>query len=80
MLKFVCLLLMLLMTSGCCQLFGLCTSVNVHTSASSPDKFANSDLYDDFGPLASRGLQATADPGAGPTSAAIASPHNLFPD
>ncbi len=55
MLKFVCLLLMLLMTSGCCQLFGLCTSVNVHTSASSPDKFASSDLYDGFGSISFMG-------------------------
>jgi hypothetical protein len=46
--KFVCLLLMLLMTSGCCQLFGLCTSVNVHTRASFPDKFAGTDMHDGF--------------------------------
>jgi hypothetical protein len=51
--KFVCLLLMLLMTSGCCELFGVCTSVNVHTRASSPpDK------------LASTGLQGGHDPSA----------------
>jgi hypothetical protein len=46
--KFVCLPLMLLMTSGCCQLFGLCTSVNVHTRASSPDQFASKDMHDSF--------------------------------
>ncbi len=44
MTKYICMLLMLLMTSGCCELFGLCTSVNVHTSADSPDKVASADL------------------------------------
>jgi hypothetical protein len=46
MCKFICLLLMLITTPGCCQLFGLCTSVNVHTSASSPNKFASSHLFE----------------------------------
>ena len=27
-------------TSGCCQLFGVCTSASVHTSISSPQQFA----------------------------------------
>jgi hypothetical protein len=79
--KFVCLLLMLLTTSGCCELFGLCTSVNVHTSASSPDKFASSDLYDDFGPLASRAPQACAESGVRSASAVVVrDPHYLHPD
>jgi hypothetical protein len=38
--KLVCALLMLVMTSGCCELFGICTSVHVHTSAPSPNKIA----------------------------------------
>ena len=41
MLKLVAFSTMLLMLSGCCELFGICTSVNVHTSISSPDKFAS---------------------------------------
>jgi len=77
MYKFVCLILMLLMMSGCCELFGLCTSVNVHTSASSPDKFAGSDLYNDFGPLASHAL---AEPGVRPASEVISNPHYLPPN
>ena len=80
MCKFVCLILMLLMMSGCCELFGLCTSVNVHTSASSPDKFASSDLYDDFGPLAARAPHAYAEPGVRPASAVISDPRYLPPD
>ncbi len=43
MIKFVSVLLVLLMTSGCCELFGICTSVNVHTSAPSPNEFARTD-------------------------------------
>ena len=77
MLKFVCLLLMLLMTSGCCQLFGLCTSVNVHTSASSPDRFASSDSYGGFGPSASWGPQASAESGGRPVSAVVTNSHYL---
>jgi hypothetical protein len=80
MYKFVCLILMLLMTSGCCELFGLCTSVNVHTSASAPDKFASSDLYDDFGPLALRAPNASAEPGLRPASEVISDPHYLPPN
>jgi len=80
MLKFVCLLLMLLMTSGCCQLFGLCTSVNVHTSASSPDEFASSGLYDGFAPPPSWGPQASAESGGRPVSALVANSHYLSCD
>jgi hypothetical protein len=51
MLRVVCLALMLFMASGCCELFGICTSVNVHTRAASPDKIASLELQDGFGPL-----------------------------
>jgi hypothetical protein len=44
MLKLVAFSTMLLMLSGCCELFGICTSVNVHTSISSPDKFASAEF------------------------------------
>ena len=80
MCKFVCLILMLLMMSGCCELFGLCTSVNVHTSASSPDKFASSDLYEDFGPLASQAPDAFAALGVRPASLVISDPRYLAPN
>jgi hypothetical protein len=43
--KFICLLLMTLMTSGCCEVFGICTSVHVNTLAPSSDKFASSNSY-----------------------------------
>jgi hypothetical protein len=74
--KFVCLLLMLITTPGCCRLFGLCTSVNVHTSASSPDKFASSHLYDDFGPLALRG-QPSFESGERSASVVVSNQHYL---
>ena len=80
MCKFICLTLILLTMSGCCELFGLCTSVNVHTSASSPDKFAASDLYYDFGPWASQAPYASAEPGVRPASEIISGPHFLPPD
>jgi hypothetical protein len=59
MLKVGCLALMLFMVSGCCEVFGICTSVNVHTRATSPDKFASLslDLQDGFGPLPSSSNQ-----------------------
>jgi hypothetical protein len=59
--RFVWPLLVLLMMSGCCRVFGFCTSVNVHTSASSPNKFASSELHDGFDPLSSRDPQASAE-------------------
>jgi len=40
--KLFCLFLMLITMSGCCELFGICTSVNVHTSISSPQTLASS--------------------------------------
>jgi hypothetical protein len=78
--KFVCLFLMVLTMSGCCELFGICTSVNVHTSASSPNEFAGSGLYDDFGLLPPREPQASAVPGVKPASAVIVNPHYLTPE
>ena len=38
MLKIISLMIGLLMMSGCCELFGVCTSVAVHSSISTPDK------------------------------------------
>jgi hypothetical protein len=62
MVKFVCfiLILMLLTTSGCCELFGLCTSVSVHTSADSPNQFTGSDLQNGFKSSGLTGSSATA--------------------
>lgn len=65
MVKFVCVLLMLVMTSGCCEVFGLCTSVNVHTSASSPNKIARMDTNggtDRFAPQYAQLAQFTLKP------------------
>jgi hypothetical protein len=62
MVKFICMLSMLVMTSGCCELFGLCTSVNVHTSASPPSKFASLDINGAFDQAAPGYAQS-----AGPT-------------
>jgi hypothetical protein len=75
--KFVCLLLMVLTMSGCCELFGICTTVKVHTSASSPDKFADSGLYDDFGQLPWQLQQASAMPNVGPAGIVITNPRYL---
>ena len=43
MLRLACLIAMLFMMSGCCEVFGICTSVNVHTRASSPEKLVRLD-------------------------------------
>ena len=43
MLKLALSLAALLMTSGCCQLFGVCTSASVHTSISSGQRFVQQD-------------------------------------
>jgi hypothetical protein len=40
MLKFVALLAPHLILSGCCQVFGICTSVDVHTSIDRPENVA----------------------------------------
>jgi hypothetical protein len=77
--KFVCLLLMVLTMSGCCELFGICTSVRVHTSASSPDKFANSGLYDNFGQPPSQLQWASAMPNVRPAGMVITNPRYLAP-
>ena len=58
MLKTLCLLLAFLMTSGCCELFGICTSVNVHTSASPSDRYANAGLHNDSNPPPADALPA----------------------
>jgi hypothetical protein len=58
MVKYICLVLMLLMTSGCCQLFGLCTSVNVHTSADPADKIASIDVRHGLVASTGSGFQA----------------------
>lgn len=42
-LKLSAALLVLFFMSGCCQIFGLCTSVSVHTSADAADKYARGD-------------------------------------
>jgi hypothetical protein len=79
MLKTLCLLLALLMMSGCCEVFGICTSVSVHTSASRPDKFASADLRNGSDPPPSdpplSGQAFTAQ-----TSAVASNPHYLPPD
>ena len=59
MVKYVCMLLMVLMTSGCCELFGLCTSVNVHTSGDSPDKIASTDVNAGLLASAPSGIQGS---------------------
>jgi len=40
MLRFVVLLAPLLILSGCCQVFGICASVEVHTSINHPENVA----------------------------------------
>jgi hypothetical protein len=45
MLKFVALLAPLLILSGCCQIFGICTSVDVHTSIDRPENVAQQQAF-----------------------------------
>jgi hypothetical protein len=45
MLKFVVLLAPLLILSGCCQVFGICTSVDVHTSVDRPENVAEQEHF-----------------------------------
>jgi hypothetical protein len=70
MLKLVSLMLILLMTSGCCEFFGICTSagVNVHTSAGSTDKFASSDLHDSLALSAPASVESEVKPASTITS------------
>jgi hypothetical protein len=75
--KLICLLLMLLMMSGCCEVFGLCTSVNVHTSASSPDKYASSNLHDDFNQMS---LWAPVESNVRPANVILGTPDYLPPN
>jgi hypothetical protein len=74
MVKFLGPLLMLFTTSGCCELFGLCTSVNVHTSASSPNRVVSADPHDN---LASSTWQTIAlgQPGLRPAGVSINNQH-----
>jgi hypothetical protein len=76
MIKSVGLLLMALIMSGCCELFGICTSVNVHTSATAPDKFADSNLDNALSPTLWPGGPQS---GVTPASAIVANPHYLPP-
>ena len=45
MLKFVVLLAPLLILSGCCQVFGICTSADVHTSIDRPEDVAQQEHF-----------------------------------
>jgi len=45
MLKFVVLLAPLLILSGCCRVFGICTSVDVHTSIERPENVAQQEHF-----------------------------------
>ena len=69
MVKFVSMLLLLLMTSGCCEVFGICTSVHVHTSAESPNKFARLDMNGVFDRLGPRSAQTSLESGLRPAGA-----------
>ena len=40
LITFLCSLGALAMLSGCCEIFGVCTSVAVHTSIQSPQTFS----------------------------------------
>lgn len=40
MLKILAVLAPVLILSGCCQIFGICTSVDVHTSIDRPENIA----------------------------------------
>jgi uncharacterized protein YceK len=45
MLKFLVPLAALLLMSGCCRVFGICTSASIHTSIASPEEFAQQDNH-----------------------------------
>jgi hypothetical protein len=47
MLKLLAASIAIFMFSGCCELFGVCTSVAVHSSISSPRQFARAGLPTD---------------------------------
>jgi len=57
MLKIISLMIGLLMMSGCCELFGICTSVSVHSSISSPDKLASAQSNNLVLPASANGAQ-----------------------
>jgi hypothetical protein len=72
MVKYICVILMLFMTSGCCEIFGLCTNVNVHTFADSPDNVASSDVNGALIASAPSVFQASPQSGLMPTGATLA--------
>jgi hypothetical protein len=74
MLKVISVAIALLMTSGCCEVFGICTSVNVHTNISAPETFANADFNDQLVPAQAEGAQIM------PASAISTSTYYLPPD
>jgi hypothetical protein len=79
MLKFAFLLLTVFLMSGCCELFGICTSVNVHTSISSPEKFAEVDP--NIGPgLSLADIQESPQAGLTPAGTIVSNPPYLPPD
>lgn len=45
MLRFVVLIAPVLVLSGCCQVFGICTSVDVHTSIDRPENVAQQEHF-----------------------------------
>ena len=73
MLKVISLVFALLMTSGCCEIFGVCTSVNVHTNISAPETFASDDFSNPLVPAQAEGGQIM------PASAVTTNPHYLPP-
>ncbi len=44
MLKLMTLLVAVLMCSGCCELFGVCTSASIHTSVQSQNVYAQQQI------------------------------------
>ena len=48
-LKLCAALITLMLMSGCCEIFGICTSVSVHTSADSANKYAREDSNSNIG-------------------------------
>jgi len=47
----LCLFSLIVIFSGCCRVFGLCTSVDVHTSIDSQQKFAQNQGSDQLAAL-----------------------------
>ena len=66
MLKVLAASIAIFALSGCCELFGVCTSVAVHSSISSPRQFARADSF----PVANMEQTAMADAPLQPQTAA----------